>query len=380
MMFFQSVTKYVPIRFLLLIPFIFLACSDDESNEPDNPENVAPVVSSALVDLILTAGFETAIVDLSSVFSDADNDALTYTVSSSNVDIATVFVSETSLTIVEVGVGTSTITVTADDQNGGSVSDEFELSINEAITFSDELTMIFEQACEDGLNPGNLGDKIFVERDSFLIMEAEDAYYSGDEGNWSFKTDTTGFSGAGYYQWVNSDGTWNGGLITRSSQLWFNIYISTPGTYIVSVRGKINIGNNDSEHNDVWLKVNGADDFYAYRNQGGVDNFRRPADIADPDTPGEPTAADRGYMKAYNKTLGRWSYETRNVDFGEYNIFAEFDEPGIRSVVLAGKVTGFAVDQVVLIRDPAWQNYNRLTNKIAVLSQTANKAEYECEN
>ncbi|MEO1098814.1 MAG: hypothetical protein AAFX57_13850 [Bacteroidota bacterium] len=59
MMFFQSVTKYVPIRFLLLIPFIFLACSDDESNEPDNPENVAPVVSSALVDLILTAGFET---------------------------------------------------------------------------------------------------------------------------------------------------------------------------------------------------------------------------------------------------------------------------------------------------------------------------------
>ncbi|MEM1408158.1 MAG: hypothetical protein AAGG59_15355, partial [Bacteroidota bacterium] len=86
------------------------------------------------------------------------------------------------------------------------------------------------------------------------------------------------------------------------------------------------------------------------------------------------------YMKAYNKTLGRWSYETRNVDFGEYNIFAEFDEPGIRSVVLAGKVTGFAVDQVVLIRDPAWQSYNRLTNKVAILSETADKAEYECKN
>ncbi|MEM9390679.1 MAG: hypothetical protein AAGA02_09400, partial [Bacteroidota bacterium] len=198
-MFLQPTIKYLSIRFLMLIPFIFLACGDDdESNGLDKPENVAPVVANALIDVIFTAGFETEIIDLSNVFSDADNDALTYTASSSNIDIATVFVSETSLTIVEVGVGTSTITVTANDQNGGSVSNDFELSIDEAITFSDELTIIFDQACEEGLNPANLGNKIFVERDSFLIMEAEDAYYSGDDGNWSFKTDTTGYSGAGY--------------------------------------------------------------------------------------------------------------------------------------------------------------------------------------
>ncbi|MEM9001555.1 MAG: hypothetical protein AAGB24_14930 [Bacteroidota bacterium] len=375
----KLILRSLLISTFLSISIIFLSCTDDESSGLDQPENKAPIVVNALADLSLEQGFGATTVDLSGVFSDEDGTTLIYSATVSGVSVITASVTNTNLTINEVGKGNAIVTITATDENEASSSSSFAVTVDAQSLFSSELTAIFSEECEKGLNPDNAGDNIFVERDSFLIMEAEDAYYAGNEGNWTFKTDTTGYSGTGYYQWSNPEAIWNGGLIKRSSQLWFNIYISKPGTYIVGVRGKINQGNSDSEHNDVWLKINGADDFYAYRNKAGADRFRRPEDIADSNTPGEPIAADRGYMKAYNKTLGRWSYETRNVDFEEYNIFARFDEPGIYSVILAGKVTGFAVDQVVLIGDPSWQNYSRLANKVAILNETADKAAYNCE-
>ncbi|MEQ9130170.1 MAG: gliding motility-associated C-terminal domain-containing protein, partial [Thalassospira sp.] len=70
--------------------------------------------------------------DLSNVFADADSDALTYTASSSTEGVATVAVSGTTLTYSEVSVGTTTITVTANDGKGGTVSDDFMVTINAA--------------------------------------------------------------------------------------------------------------------------------------------------------------------------------------------------------------------------------------------------------
>ncbi|MEM7608308.1 MAG: hypothetical protein AAF411_23380 [Myxococcota bacterium] len=281
----------------------------------------------------------------------------------------------------DVGVGED---AASDDRIDGDVADEGsgdaedDPPSNDGPPASDGLTATLEQLCEEGL--GNRGDRIFVEVDRFLIMEAEDAYYEGPESNWAVQTEVSDYSGRGYYEWFNPANTHGGGLIARSSQLWFNVYISTPGTYIVSVRGRINRGNNNSEHNDVWLRVGGnVADFYSYRRQGDVDLYRRPEDLADSEGVGESLAASRGYLKAYNKTLGRWSYETRNVDFREANVFAVFDEPGLYSVSLAAKVRGFGVDQVVLIGDPAWQTYNRLTNRAAVLSETADRRHHDCE-
>ncbi|MEM6533056.1 MAG: hypothetical protein AAF654_10550 [Myxococcota bacterium] len=243
----------------------------------------------------------------------------------------------------------------------------------------DPLTRTLDQICDEGL--GNRGNRIFVEVDRFVVMEAEDAFYDGpDTGNWEVKTEASDYSGRGYYQWFNPANTHGGGFIARSSQLWFNVYISTPGTYIVSVRGRINQGQNDAEHNDVWLRVGGSvADFYSYRSQANEDRYSRPEDIADMDGVGEGLAASRGYLKAYNKTLGRWSYETRNVDFREANIFAVFDEPGLYNVSLAAKVRGFGIDQVVLIGDPAWQTYNRLTNRAAALNETSDRRQHDCD-
>lgn len=91
--------------------------------------NGAPVVSAALVDVFLDEGFVTSDVDLTGIFSDPDDDALTYTVSSSNPGVVQVGVSGSTVTLTEVGIGTANVTVTASD---GSLSaqDVFIVDIN----------------------------------------------------------------------------------------------------------------------------------------------------------------------------------------------------------------------------------------------------------
>ncbi len=93
--------------------------------------NAPPSVASELADLTLEVGFATETVDLSATFSDADGDNLTLTATSSETGVVTVAVSGTELTITEVATGSSTVTVTADDGNGGTVADEFLVTVNQ---------------------------------------------------------------------------------------------------------------------------------------------------------------------------------------------------------------------------------------------------------
>ena len=95
--------------------------------------NSAPTVSSAIADVSVNEGFGSQDIDLSSVFTDADGDALTYSAISSNTSVVTVAVSGNTLTATEVGIGTSDITVTADDGNGGTVDDVFSFTVNDVI-------------------------------------------------------------------------------------------------------------------------------------------------------------------------------------------------------------------------------------------------------
>ena len=68
-------------------------------------------------------------IDLSTYFSDADGDALTYTASSSNTAIGTVSVSGSILTLSAVSMGSTTITVTANDGKGGTTPTSFVLTV-----------------------------------------------------------------------------------------------------------------------------------------------------------------------------------------------------------------------------------------------------------
>ena len=96
------------------------------------PANNPPVVVNPIPDVELDNGFGTHSIDIANVFNDPDGDVLTYIVSSSNTSVVVPTVSANTLTIVEVSAGSATITLTADDGNGGAISDVFVVTVNPA--------------------------------------------------------------------------------------------------------------------------------------------------------------------------------------------------------------------------------------------------------
>ena len=96
--------------------------------------NQDPTVSAAIADITIVNESGTKQVSLAGVFSDADNDALTVTASSSDGAKATVSVATdySSLTVTAQARGTPTITVTASDGNGGAVDDSFTVTVKAA--------------------------------------------------------------------------------------------------------------------------------------------------------------------------------------------------------------------------------------------------------
>ncbi len=96
----------------------------------------APTVASAIADISSLDAGASKKISLSGVFSDADGDALTYSVSSSKQSVAKVSkeIDEktkavTGLTVAGVAEGTATITVTARDTDGNEVSDSFDVTV-----------------------------------------------------------------------------------------------------------------------------------------------------------------------------------------------------------------------------------------------------------
>lgn len=80
-----------------------------------NNINDAPVVTDPVEDFDLNENFGTYTIDLEDVFTDPDNDPMTFVAMSGNTNVVTVSVSGSILTITEQGNGSSDITVTASD-------------------------------------------------------------------------------------------------------------------------------------------------------------------------------------------------------------------------------------------------------------------------
>ncbi|SEI54509.1 S-layer homology domain-containing protein [Paenibacillus polymyxa] len=95
--------------------------------------NHAPTVEASINNVTIGAADGVKTVSLAGVFADEDNDALTFTATSTNAGVATVAVNGSDLKITPVNAGTATITVTADDGNGGTVDTQFNVTITPVI-------------------------------------------------------------------------------------------------------------------------------------------------------------------------------------------------------------------------------------------------------
>ncbi|MEM7296962.1 MAG: YHYH protein [Bacteroidota bacterium] len=121
--------KSILALFILCSNVLLMSCGDDGDNM--NDVNAAPEVAAPLQDLSLMQGFQSTNVNLSNVFTDSDGDALSYTATSSAQNVVTVSVSGNTLTVTEAGVGSSNIRVTANDNNGGEVNNQFLVTVTE---------------------------------------------------------------------------------------------------------------------------------------------------------------------------------------------------------------------------------------------------------
>ena len=126
-------------------------------------------------------------IDLSGVFADADGDALAYSASTTNEDISYGFVQSSELLVVALGRGTATITVTADDGNGGTVSDAFTVTVKEAPTVASPIADI--GSLEAGASRQVSLSGVFADADgdalTFSASSADSAVATATVGNGS---------------------------------------------------------------------------------------------------------------------------------------------------------------------------------------------------
>jgi len=104
---------------------------------PPAPTNAAPVVASANGDQTATIGtsFDYDATQNGATFSDADGDTLSYSVSFSPDDNG-LTATNGMISGTPSQAGTFTVTITADDGNGGQVSDSFDIAVSSATSSS----------------------------------------------------------------------------------------------------------------------------------------------------------------------------------------------------------------------------------------------------
>ena len=95
--------------------------------------NRAPVLQDSIPARFMLVG-ETAELDLSSHFTDPDQDVLTYHGASSDTAVVAVRVSADSLTVMAAAVGTATVTVTALDPDALEASQSFRVGVDSVRT------------------------------------------------------------------------------------------------------------------------------------------------------------------------------------------------------------------------------------------------------
>lgn len=90
--------------------------------------NRAPLATGTIAAQTVVAG-ETEVVDVSGNFTEPDGQALSYSASSSNQEVATVTATGARIAVTAVSAGMATVTVTATDPGGASAAQSFEVTV-----------------------------------------------------------------------------------------------------------------------------------------------------------------------------------------------------------------------------------------------------------
>ena len=216
----------------------------------------------------------------------------------------------------------------------------------------DEIFDEISQPCSNSL------ESIFNEKDGLVNVEFEETEFSED---WKQKSDGSGFSGKGYMVWEGQQHTGNPG----NGVATFKIKIKNAGTYQFLWKSAVKMGNNGTEHNDTWLRFDGASDFYAQKDNSIV----YPKDTGK--TPNPSGATKDGWFKIYrsgNDLDFKWQSST--FDNNGHDIFVTFETPGIYTMEVSARSSGHGIDKFVL--------FNQSVSKEEAIADSNAASEVSC--
>ena len=192
-------------------------------------------------------------------------------------------------------------------------------------------------------NPGGGSTSgAFTEQNGLVVIEME----SGNvPSNWVSETAFSNFTGSSYLRYDGSNHFGNPGVDTVE----YKVNISKTGTYRFQWRNAFGAGTDATEHNDSWLKIE-ASSFYGKKGSSIVcpKGYNSNENSC---TGGVPEGAGGGgWFKVYRSggSVGAWSWTANTSDNDAHQIFADFNAPGVYTILVSGRSAEHAVDRMVL--------------------------------
>ena len=162
-----------------------------------------------------------------------------------------------------------------------------------------------------------LADDVYrLEENGVIVFDVESEPVDGD---WQLGTEHPGSLGDGYYQWEGDNGGPGRGTMR------YHFTVQTPGNYQIRLRSRIGKGENNTEHNDSWIRM-----------PSGVD------------IPEEEPLGN--WTKIYQNIIpAAWTWDTRTVDF-DSRVVRQCFPAGDHYIELSGRSNGHAIDRIALYR------------------------------
>ena len=180
-------------------------------------------------------------------------------------------------------------------------------------------------------------DAQFEEDGGLIVVEIESQPAIGD---WDKQTGIAGYTGSGFFRWTGSNQGGNYG----EDILEYKIKVNNTGTYRFIWRS-YNADSASDLGNDAFLRFPDVPvgDYYGRR---GTDS------IVYPQGSGlEPVANGSGgqnWFKIFMSQTRQWSWQAMTSDNNAHQIFVDFDAPGIYTMQISGRSTGYVIDRMVL--------------------------------